>query len=69
MKKGLRLIDRSRNLAVGNFNRRPDEEGIKTEVGVHGASPLYFNRRPDEEGIKTHLPVQVEHPVGFQPQT
>ena len=46
-----------------DFNRRPDEEGIKTgeDDGV-ASSLLDFNRRPDEEGIKTARSVSLVSP-------
>ena len=53
-----------------DFNRRPDEEGIKTQQKrFHLPLLVHFNRRPDEEGIKTEI---VELPLTreeFQPQT
>ena len=52
MKKGLRLLGYLHYL-VYRQNRRPDEEGIKTQFAKHIAEPKRQNRRPDEEGIKT----------------
>ena len=60
MKKGLRqCITHDPRLGL-NFNRRPDEEGIKTIEIARTKNSLDFNRRPDEEGIKTTNPVFVE---------
>ena len=54
MKKGLRRHPRGLLLALPDFNRRPDEEGIKTDlVRLVVEVAQDFNRRPDEEGIKT----------------
>ena len=53
MKKGLRRHTACHLLLHLDFNRRPDEEGIKTGSGRCGGQRGHFNRRPDEEGIKT----------------
>ena len=54
MKKGLRRIPITNLHSTPRQNRRPDEEGIKTNE----PQQLFMvessqNRRPDEEGIKT----------------
>ena len=58
MKKGLRRSLRvPLTMAVRPFERRPDEEGIKTRVHRRCGSVFpEFERRPDEEGIKTLSP-------------
>ena len=53
MKKGLRRGAISTVRRGCYSNRRPDEEGIKTERGGGVAVEVHSNRRPDEEGIKT----------------
>ena len=54
MKKGLRHCGVHDKYTESDSNRRPDEEGIKTQAMCPTASQYnYSNRRPDEEGIKT----------------
>ncbi len=53
MKKGLRHLGGIYRFVIVMFQRRPDEEGIKTRWGGHRPLPVRFQRRPDEEGIKT----------------
>ena len=71
MKKGLRLKEAKFSALSGDFNRRPDEEGIKTSRPVPAESRTCISTADlMKKGLRPHPEEPIPRPCcGFQPQT